>query len=520
MDRNNNNNVITADIVLLGAVCLISFFAGIGSLPLFDVDEGAFSEATREMLESGNYLTTYLNGEPRFDKPVLIYWLQLLSVRLFGITEFAFRLPSALASTAWTAAVYLFTRKHLGHTGGWTAAILMATAFQITIIGKAAIADALLNCLLAISMFAVYSYYLQRRERDILLAFAAIGLGTLTKGPVAILIPLAVSCIFFITQKETKAWFTAIFNPRGIALFCLIVLPWYTLEYLDQGIAFVEGFILKHNVGRFSDAMEKHGGPIWYYLPVLLIGILPATGLLGPMARHMKGMIKQPLFSFLLLWFTFVFVFFSLSGTKLHHYVIYGYTPVFILMAAHIEDLRRPAITGILPALLLGAFAALPRVIPAVQPSVSDPYVRAVLKNAHLVLTPGYSIQLLIAGLLIILIWALPLTAFRYRAAAAGAIFALTVNMVITPRAGILLQQPVKEAAMIAKERGDKIVMWKVNYPSFLVYSETFVSRRRPEPGETVFTSVKYIERLPEAEILYRKNGLVLARIPEAHTAE
>ncbi len=95
----------------LGILVFMSFFLGLGSAPLFDVDEGAFSEATREMMISKNYLTTYLNGSPRFDKPILIYWAQLVCVKLFGINEFAFRLPSALAGTAWATSIFLFVRK-------------------------------------------------------------------------------------------------------------------------------------------------------------------------------------------------------------------------------------------------------------------------------------------------------------------------------------------------------------------------------------------------------------------------
>lgn len=281
------------DILILAFLCIVSFYAWTGSVPLFDVDEGAFSEATREMLKSRNYLTTYLNGEPRFDKPILIYWLQLASISFFGINEFAFRLPSALASTLWAASIYLFAGRVLDRRAGFIAAAAMIPTLQITMIAKAAIADALLNSMLAISMFSIFLYYKERQQRFVLIAFAAIGLGTLTKGPVAILIPLVVSAIFFISQRETKTWLKAMFNPPGIALFLLIVLPWYTLEYLDQGMRFIEGFILKHNVERFSTPFEQHTGSIWYYLPVLLAGLTPSTGLILPLATAIKNSSKH-----------------------------------------------------------------------------------------------------------------------------------------------------------------------------------------------------------------------------------
>lgn len=112
---------------LLFGFILISSFIPLGLTPLFDLDEGAFSEATREMLIGKDYITTYLNGELRFDKPILIYWLQLLSVKIFGINEFAFRLPSAIAASLWAIVVYLFTSKFLDKKKGFFAALFLIT---------------------------------------------------------------------------------------------------------------------------------------------------------------------------------------------------------------------------------------------------------------------------------------------------------------------------------------------------------------------------------------------------------
>lgn len=501
--------------LVLFLLVLLCFFTGLGMAPLFDVDEGAFSEATREMLESGNYLTTYLNGEPRFDKPILIYWLQALSVRLFGIGEFAFRFPSAAASALWAGAIYLFAHRETGRKEAFIATTAMVTSLQVTIIGKAAIADALLNCLLAVSMFAIYLYYRERKRLWILLAFAMIGLGTLTKGPIAILIPLAVSAMFFALEKELRAWIRAMFDPAGIMLFLLIVAPWYTLEYLDQGMAFIEGFILKHNVSRFNTPLEQHTGSLWYYFPVLLLGLMPSTGLLVPVALRLRELLCEPLNRFLLLWFTFVFIFFSLSGTKLPHYVIYGYTPLFILFGSVFHGIRNHWSLGIWPAAVLGLFALVPVVIASLLPGIEDPFVGAVMQAALELMQQSYTWTMVAAAVTVLVI---PLLGKKWPAfsfTAAALIFSLVINFSIMPLAGNLMQEPVKEAALLAKSRGWKIVMWKINYPSFLVYSEALVEKRKPAAGEIVFTSVKYLDRLDGTEVLYRKNGLVLARINE-----
>ena len=510
------DNSLRGDILILGALCFISFFAGLGSVPLFDVDEGAFSEATREMLASGNYLTTYLYGEPRFDKPILTYWLQALSAKLFGLDEFALRLPSALASTGWTAALYFFSRRMFDRRTAFISTSLMMLSLQVTIIGKAAIADALLNCMLAVSMFAIFLYYRKRRTAYILLAFTAIGLGTLTKGPVAILIPLAVSFIFFFLQHELRVWIRAVLNPGGIALFTLIVLPWYTLEYLDQGMAFIEGFFLKHNIGRLSAPLEKHGGSLWYYIPVLLLGISPSTVLLFPVLRKIRALTANPLNTYLLTWFGFVFIFFSLSGTKLPHYVIYGYTPLFILMAQALPGFRREYLITLWPAGVLFLLAAAPVVIHRISKGVSDPYIIAVLESAIVLMeSSGHTVILSLAAAAIIGISFIPGLSILERLIASGTIFCMIINFHIMPLAGKIMQEPVKEAALITKAQGYKVVMWKINNPSFLVYSETLTERRKPEPGEIVLTSVKYLKRLPDPIIMYEKNGIVLAKLRE-----
>jgi 4-amino-4-deoxy-L-arabinose transferase-like glycosyltransferase len=128
---------------------LAAFFYNIHAFPLFDLDEGAFSQATREMFLRGDFLTTFLNGQPRYDKPILIYWLQALSVSTFGINEFAFRLPSAIAASLWSLLTVAFTQRISTPGKGYIAGVLMAGAAGVGIIGKAATADALLNLCLA-----------------------------------------------------------------------------------------------------------------------------------------------------------------------------------------------------------------------------------------------------------------------------------------------------------------------------------------------------------------------------------
>src|SRR5262249_33131815 len=150
--------------LLVAAAVAISFYLALGSVPLFDLDEGAFSEATLEMLQRHDLLAPYLAGEPRYDKPILIHWLQAASVSLVGVNEWAFRLPSAIAATLWIWLTYRFGREQLGERAGLLAAAMLACAPSVQIIARAATADALLNACLAGSMFSIYRY-LARGER-------------------------------------------------------------------------------------------------------------------------------------------------------------------------------------------------------------------------------------------------------------------------------------------------------------------------------------------------------------------
>lgn len=498
--------------LLLGAFIIVSFYLPLGFVPLFDLDEGAFSEATREMLASGDYLTTYLGGELRFDKPILIYWLQALCVSVFGLNEWALRLPSALASTGWTLMIYLFTRRYYGTKAAFLSAIIMIGSLQIALIAKAAIADALLNCLLAGSMLTMYRFFDSRNSRYLYATFAFIGLGVLTKGPVAILIPLAVSGIFALTQKEWRLWLQALSNPIGWLIFLSIATPWYILEYMEQGQRFIDGFFLKHNVSRFGGSMEGHGGSLLYYIPVVLLGMLPFTALLFRKWQTYQALWVNPLDRFLLIWFLFVFLFFSLSGTKLPHYVIYGYTPLFILMGrlavndAHAFRFLWPSL-----ALLLVLFL-LPWMLPSMTPLIKDSFTQAVLADASSQIPVSYSLALFLAIGFMAWGWR-SAQSLSWRFFILGLAFTTAINFAVMPLVANFKQTPIKEAALLAKDKGWNVKMIGINTPSFMVYYEGITPKTKSlQAGDVFLTKSTRLEQLPEHEILYEKNGIVLGR--------
>ena len=492
------------------AAVLASFFLCLGSAPLFDVDEGAFSQATMEMFQRGDFLSTYLNGVPRYDKPILVYWLQAAGVLVLGPSEWAFRLPSAICGMLWCGLIFGFTKKVFDVNKGLVAAAIAATSLGVFIIGRAATADALLNLLIAASMFSAW-LYLQGGERKWLYAvFAACALGVLAKGPVAVLVPGAVTLLFCLFRRSIGTWLRMVFDWRGIVLFIVIAAPWYAVILQKEGWAFVEGFIMKHNVQRFSQPLQSHGGSLVYYFPVVLLASLPHTGLFLRVFSKVKTLWKSDLQCYLLLWFAFVFVFFSLSGTKLPHYVLYGMSGIFVLMAAQADESASRWWLAVPVVLFFAFLLALPWALETAASRTGDAYYREALALIRFS-TVDY---VTMAAVALFLLWLVihPRVETGYKLAATGALTVATLAALVVPTLGAV-QQPVKDAAQFSRARGFDVVMWGINAPSFSVYYGKAVAIRTPRPGDVVITRARRVAELPVHDTLYARGGIALVRI-------
>lgn len=491
---------------------LAAFFLRLGGAPLFDVDEGAFSEATREMFERGDFLSTYLNGENRFDKPILVYWLQALGYLLFGPTEWGFRLPSAVAGVLWSYATWHFARERFGANTALAALAVASTALGPFAIARAATADALLNLLLALALFDAWRHLESGRRAPLLRSFVWIGLGALTKGPIALIVPGTVSLLYCASRGEWKRWARAVFDPVGLVILAAIVVPWYAAALAIHGQAFIDGFILKHNVERFTGTLEGHAGSLFYYVIAVPLLLLPWTGPLFGALRQLRGDLDTGVRRFLWIWAGFVVAFFSLSGTKLPHYVLYGSTPLFLLIAVHRNALRRTPLHLLAPTLFLALLPFLPTIFDALAASeAGNDYYRAQLSLALTEATPEY--YLVAVGGLLAWIW----LALRWNAAAwmkvgaAAVIQVIVLAGVVVPWAGAVLQGPVKEAGLLARKTGEPVVAWRYYAPSFSVYRQAVTPDRAPAAGELAITRT---DRVPAngVDILYRKGGVALVR--------
>lgn len=509
-------------------VVLLIGLARLGGGPLFDVDEGAFSEATREMLASGDWGHTTLNGEPRWDKPILTYWLQALSVRAFGLGEFALRLPSVLAAWGWAVAVALFARPRWGEVAALAAGTVVATSLGVLAIGRAATADALLNLWLALTALDLWRHL----ETDCGSPAARhalrrtglwMGLGLLTKGPVAVLVPGAAALLFIATEPRStwRARLVALLGDgRAWALMLVVAVPWYAYALHRHGQAFIDGFFIRHNLARYGGTLEGHGGSVGYYLLVLPLLMLPWTPLLGLVVARARRLWREALGRYLLGWAGFVLVFFSLSGTKLPHYALYGLTPLALLVGQALtgpmpERLRRVFAGGlvVLPLALVGGTA----LVLLNAPGLQHPLYRALL-SAPVEVGGLLGMGALASGWAAWCLWgALPAWSWSARAGAAALGLALLVNAVLAPWWGERLQAPVRHAAEAARQQPAPVaaVQWGLHLPSFAVYLQQEAPRRAPRPGELALVRTDQLATLAAGgrwTPVYAERGLSLIR--------
>ncbi|MGC3965594.1 MAG: glycosyltransferase family 39 protein [Rhodocyclaceae bacterium] len=501
--------------LLLLLLPLFVFMLNLAGAPLFDVDEGAFSEATREMFVRHDFISTWLNGSPRFDKPILVYWCQAFFVWLFGPNEWSFRLPSAIAAAVWCHAAGLFASQRAGKDAGWMAAIVGMTSIGVFAIGRAATADALLNMLLALALFDAWRHLETGARAPLLRSYLWIALGVLTKGPIALLVPGATTMLYCLFSGRLGAWLRSVFNPMGWVILIAIALPWYAAEYHVHGRDFIDGFFLKHNVERFSGPLEGHSGSAFYYVLMVPVLLLPWLAWLVAAVGHLASDLRDPLRRFLWVWCLFVVVFFSLSGTKLPHYALYGCTPLFVLIALHRETIRR-AWVGALPALVLLIFlTALPALLQHGLDAgwIKDPYYVAQLgRVANINLVPYYSVLgvALCAALFVI---AAPRIEVWRRQCLIALFSVLTLALAVTPLVGELLQGPVKRTALAARDIPGDAVTWNFNVPSFAVYREQVTPARQPVSGQLAITRADRLPADVPVDVLRREGGVVLVRV-------
>lgn len=401
--------------LLLAAVVLAYNLLFLGHVGLFDVDEAIFGEATREMVETGDYITPTYNYDVRWDKPPFIYWVMSVPLRVFGPTSFGARFTSAATGAALVLLLAWFGRTVFDRPTGLGAGVAMATCLHGFLLSHMSLTDMTLTFWMAGSWIALYLATERGSPGWMLAAAAALGVGTLTKGPVALVLPGFVWLVYLLLRRETLATLKATRFHWALLLYLAVITPWCVAIYQRHGTAFYESFLGYHNLNRLTTEQSGHGGPFYTFLLVFLGGLLPWSGFaLGALAGLRGRPLAQPegrALVWLTLWLATVLGVFSLSQTKLPNYIAPAY-PAGALLAgwfvgrgwngwpARWEWLVGPSL------LAVGGLGLALMSTPAWLPDL--PVLRRELPGADIVLGPGpiaAGLTLVAAAITAAIIW-------------------------------------------------------------------------------------------------------------------
>jgi 4-amino-4-deoxy-L-arabinose transferase-like glycosyltransferase len=334
-----NHRLRTPDWVLLLVCCAFFFFWQLSAFGLIGADEPRYAQVAREMLERHDWITPTLGGIPWLEKPPLYYWQAMVTYKLFGVSDWAARLPSAIDATALVFAVYWFLRR-FRPAFALDGALALTCCAAIVGFARAASTDMPLAATFVIALLAWYAWFESGRRAFLAGFYIFMGLAMLAKGPVAPFLAVAVMGIFAATQRSWQMLWKSLWLP-GVLLFCAVALPWYVMVQI-RNPQFFRIFILEHNLARFGTNVFHHPEPFWYYVPVSLLGWLPWTVfVIASLAWAVRKLHKpdtDTLNNFLLIWIVVVIAFFSISKSKLPGYVLPGIPPGILLLANYLRE--------------------------------------------------------------------------------------------------------------------------------------------------------------------------------------
>ncbi len=509
-------------IAILLLLCWLAFFNGLGQLGLTDKTEALFVEVAREMLERNDWVTPWWNGERFFDYPVWGYWMVVGSFRLFGISEWAARLPSALAASAVVFAGFALmlawaspgepARQRWGR--GLLAAGVLATSPGWIGWGRVATTDMFLSSAITLALFSFLLAH-HRREQPLPARLGRIGfalfsaIAVLAKGPVGLLLPGLVIVVFLSLTGQWRHWWKPGALVAMALLFVGVCLPWYVAATQANGSVFVDGFLGFSNIQRFTNVLYRHPGPPWFYLPWVLLLLLPWSLFLPPALAALRfwrwsqwrraaedPAVELPLF--LLLWLALIVAFFSAAATKLPGYILPALPAGSLLVALWWRPLPSPvpdpaapgeralAVWGGLDTVLLGLLAVAAAIAPRwATTDPAHPGFAAALSDSGLPLR--LAVLLAASALASLLLWRRS-TLRRWLWVPNLAGFLAILALVIAPLAPLLdreRQLPIRLLARTAREAARASeplwVIGTMRYSVLFYSGETaaFISGRR-----------------------------------------
>jgi len=348
------------------ALCLVTFFAGLGRSAIGDADEAFYAQSAREMVEQGDWITPHYNYEYRFQKPVFFYWMVAAAYTVAGVSETAARFPSALAGLALALMTWAIGRRWVGASAGVVGGAIVATSFGYFTIAHASLPDLPLAAFITLATWALFEAGApaldaaaapsargtgaaapddRTRRWWMLLAGLAIGLGMLTKGPVALVLPALVYLSASLVMADgllptRRGWFGLRWIDVALATLVLlaVALPWFLAMAEVHGTAYLRRFFIGENLERF--ATERYNGrrPLWFYAPIIFGGLAPWSSLMvlwiPSVGRVLRGVRRLTGLEWrLILWAVVPVLFYTLSVGQQPRYILPVLPPLAVLVA-------------------------------------------------------------------------------------------------------------------------------------------------------------------------------------------
>jgi 4-amino-4-deoxy-L-arabinose transferase-like glycosyltransferase len=368
----NANAAMAAEVSVLLVFTIFLLFYGLvplfggDALGLVGADEPRYAQVAREMLARHDYITPILYGRPWLEKPALYYWRAMFAFREFGVHDWSARLPSASFAFALVLLIYLHMRR-FRPGGQLDAALITVSCAGILGFARGASTDMQLAAPFCIGMLGWYAWYETDKKFWLFDLYFFVGAATLAKGPVA---PGLAFCIIFLFAALRREWSLlrrTVWLP-GVLLYLAMVLPWF-IAVQHRNPEFLRVFFLQHNLERFATGRFHHGQSLWYYLPIMLLALLPWTVVaISALWNAIRSSIDEwkvrrapdryignpragdAFPEFLVLWALFPVIFFSFSQSKLPGYILPAIPPITILTGDYLNRVRT---RGLHPKLLM-----------------------------------------------------------------------------------------------------------------------------------------------------------------------
>ena len=335
-------------LIVVLALAISPYFVRLGASSLWDSNEAFYAETPREMIEADDYINPKFNYRARLNKPPLSYWIVAQSYKLLGISEAAERLPIVLGALIMLATAFGLGRLAFSIDAGLLSAIALAASPRFLMFSRRIMIDVYLAMLmsLALLLFLLAQRTPARRRLFLILMYTSIGLGVMTKGPVAAALPAAAMIVYIAIYRRFDK-LREMMLPAGMLIISAIVLPWYVAIYFQHGWAHIETFILQDNLSRYTESVWGPRRNIFFYGPALIGDFFPWSLFLIPLAwlglRRLwliyRGRVNPSndlrYIAVPVIWCAVIVVFFSLSKSKEDLYIL----PIYPAAAALVGGL-------------------------------------------------------------------------------------------------------------------------------------------------------------------------------------